>query len=491
MRRLFPLPAGLLAAIVIAGCGGGGDGKSALDNALGYLPEDTPFAAALDTDLEGSQFKAGGEIVDKFPFGEQALESLKQQLGEDVDFEQDVKPLLGNPFVVGAPDAKSFTSDEETVFVGAIEAKDGDKLKELVERQDAKEVGEKEGAKLYEDNDDVFAINDDVLIVADSRETIEAALEQRKADDRMSEGTFGDALEQLSEDAALRVYSNVQGLLDADSSTEDARKVKWVDALRTLGLTASVQSGKVAIDFNLATDSGGLAEEDVPLASGSASPEVFPERGRISVGVRDPSQIYTFGLGAARAIDPEGTGEFETAISAIEQRLKVDREEDILDQLTGDVSVNFDIDGTFAARAEVKDAEAVQQTLRKIARGLPRFVRQGGDVLGVARRGPFFALADPGGTTVVFGVVNGDLIVSNNGERAGQMARLSSESVSGAEGAVVVNGDTEQIVGQALRRLGLQAAIGGAILTAPLGDLTGSLEADTDGIRGSLSQAID
>ena len=489
MRRLFPLPAGLLAAVVIAGCGGVGDGKSALDNALGYLPEDTPFAAALDTDLEGSQFKAGGEIVDKFPFGEQALESLKQQLGEDVDFEQDVKPLLGNPFVVGAPDAKSFTSDEETVFVGAIEAKDGDKLKELVERQDAKEVGEKEGAKLYEDNDDVFAINDDVLIVADSRETIEAALEQRKADDRMSEGTFGDALEQLSEDAALRVYSNVQGLLDADSSTEDARKVKWVDALRTLGLTASVQSGKVAIDFNLATDSGGLAEEDVPLASGSASPEVFPERGRISVGVRDPSQIYTFGLGAARAIDPEGTGGFETAISAIEQRLKVDREEDILDQLTGDVSVNFDIDGTFAARAEVKDPEAVQQTLRKVARGLPRFA--GGD-LKVVRRGDFYVFTDSSGQAVVsFGVKGGNLIVATNARRAGEIAELSPESVSGAKGSVVLSGDTEQIVGQALRRLGLQGAIGGAILTAPLGDLTGSLEADTDGIRGSLSQAID
>jgi hypothetical protein len=450
--------------------------------------------AALDTDLEGSQFDNAGRLLEKFPFGEQALDSLKEEIEkENVDFEDDLEPLLGNPFVVGAPDAKSFVADDETVFVGVIETKDGDKLQDVVDEQNPKDLGEKEGATLYEDADDgdVFAVKDEVLIVADTRATLEAALEQRGEDDRMDEETFDDALADLPSDALVRVYSNIQELLDADSSTEQARKVKWVAALRTLGLTASAESDEVAVDFNLKTDDADLSDDDVPIATGSASPEVAEKPGSISVGLRDPAQIYDFALEAARAVDPDGTREFNTAISAIEQSLGLDAQEDVLDQLTGDVSVNVDVSGKFAARGEVKDPSAVETTLRKIARGLPRIARQGGDILGSAHRGDYYALADPGGTTIVFGVVGDQLVVSNDGKLAGQVAQLPLEQVSGAEGSVVVGGDTARIAAEALRRFGLQAAIGGAIFTGPLGELTGSLDASTSGIRGSLSQKID
>ena len=142
-----------------------------------------------------SQFKAIGKIVDRFPFANQIESQLKQRLesGGGFDYEDDLKPLLGNEFVVGATDVRSIVDrgDDNEDFVGAIQVKDKGKLEDALEKEKAKEAGEKSGAKLYEDDDgDAFAIEDDVLVVAELEAKLEAALEQRDADDRLTEETF-------------------------------------------------------------------------------------------------------------------------------------------------------------------------------------------------------------------------------------------------------------------------------------------------------------
>jgi hypothetical protein len=57
MRRLTAATL-VLFALLIAGCGGGDDSGSALDSVLSYLPKDAPFAVAIDTDVDGDQYKA-------------------------------------------------------------------------------------------------------------------------------------------------------------------------------------------------------------------------------------------------------------------------------------------------------------------------------------------------------------------------------------------------------------------------------------------------
>jgi uncharacterized protein DUF3352 len=129
-----------------------------------------------------------------------------------VDFDRDVRPVLGNDFVIGATDARSFTDDsDDDNFVGAIEAKDGDKLEALVKKGSAREDGEKSGAQLYRDKDrDSFAVNDDVLIVAGSKRVLEDALERRDGDGHLTEDDFDQALESLPSDALARVYLDVE-----------------------------------------------------------------------------------------------------------------------------------------------------------------------------------------------------------------------------------------------------------------------------------------
>src|SRR5947208_8661596 len=103
MRRLavLALVAPVLAA---AGCGGSKGASGPLDEGLRYLPANAPFAVAIDTDLGDGQYKSARQIAHKFALSGQFEQGLKRlfEAGGRVSFDRDVKPLLGNPFVVGA-----------------------------------------------------------------------------------------------------------------------------------------------------------------------------------------------------------------------------------------------------------------------------------------------------------------------------------------------------------------------------------------------------
>src|SRR5215217_2393224 len=247
MRPLRSLAAlfACLAVIAFAGTGCGSDDSSSsgLDAALSYVPADTPFAVSIDTDLEGDQYKSLDAILNRFPGADTIKSLLKAQLSmgqQGVDFDKDIKPLLGNPAVISATDVSSFLSDSaDAGFVAALQVKDTDKLASLIEKTGAENKGEVAGATVYQDEDTSFAVDDDVVVLAGSRELLDAALERADGGDSLSEDAFDKGLEGLPDDALARAYVDVQGLLGRSESAAAARKIEWVDALRTLGLTVS------------------------------------------------------------------------------------------------------------------------------------------------------------------------------------------------------------------------------------------------------------
>jgi hypothetical protein len=500
--RLLALPA-LLLAIVLPGCGGGGgDSGSALGDSLAYLPKDTPFAVSIDTDVEGDQYQSLGKLIKQFPFGNQAVQSLREQLEQSsnghLDYEDDVKPLLGNPFVVGATDPRSFTSGDSDDFIGAIRAKDGDKLADVLKRSGAKETGEKSGAKVYENGGSVFAIEGDTLVVADSRQSLEAALERHDGDDHLGEDAFDKSQDGLPSKALVRLYADVQNLLRSDPDTVEARKIPWVSALRTLGLTGVAENDGLVFQFNLKTE-GDLTDEDLPLASGDDAPQVVEKNGQINFGIRDPGQIVRFAESAAQAVNPQSFGQYEQAKRQIERRQNVDFDRDVIEQLSGDMSVNLAVDGTYGVRATLKDPAAFKRTLAKIAPILPAFAEgAGGGKVALSRPKPgqdFYALAQANGSSIVFGVVDDAFVLSNRPRTAGTLSAASPQDVEGAKGSFVLSADAEQIakavLAQAGPQLGLGGALGGSLFTGPLGDLNGSITSSTDGLRGKVSLGID
>jgi hypothetical protein len=496
MRRLLSviLAAGLVA---LAGCGGGSDSGSPLDSALSVLPKDASYAVAIDTNLDGDQFQALDKLVGKFPFSGQIKESLRGQLEQSsggLNFDDDIKPVLGNPIVVGAVTANS--SD----VVAAMRAKDKDKLDDLVSKTKPQKTGEASGATLYKDGDTVFAVKDDLIVFANDEAQLKSALERADGDDHFDEDSFNDGLSGLPDGALVRAYVDVEALLKSDPSSADARRVKWIASLRQAGLTVTAKDDGLDVDFRARTE-GDLSDDDLPIATGDESPPVIKRRGEVGLGIRDLAHIIHFAENAGQAIDPAGFGDYEQAKRTIDKQLGVSLDDDLIAQLTGNVSATIALDGGFGVRADLKDPQAFEKTLAKVADVLPSFAEGAGfGTVGLSKpKGSqkFYALAQKGGGTVIFGVVDGKLVVANDAKRAGAVAAAEPADVPDASGAVTLSADAEQLVTRILAQFGPQLGLGDVpslgvgMFTRPLGDLHGWMSASPDELRGKLTLTVE
>ena len=480
-------------AIAFAGCGGDDEAASPLGEALGYLSEDAGFAFVASTDVE--DYEDLRQILDKFPFAGRVEELLEQGVSQaGVDFEQDVKPLLGNPVVIGTDENASFIdSGSDTPFVMALETQDAGKLEDLATK-DTRDAGESEGYDIYQgqEDDTWLAIKDEVLVLSDTEEMLKDALAQRGEDDRLTEDDVDAAFEDLPEDAPARAYANVKALLAASPDSEKALEVEWVDHIETFGLSADASDDGIALDWSLRTDPEGLTDDELPLASGAEAPQVLERddgSAEIVVGLRDPSQIVDFALATAEVVDPSGYAEFQSGKEQAGRRLGVDIDEDVLAQLTGDASAVVSVDGKFGVRAELEDAAAFQRTLAKIADGLPEL----SDDITIAKAGGrFYTLETRDGERYALGVAEGALVVASDLPLASQVSSRPLVDAEGQEGAFVAAADAEQVANAALARLagGLQG-LGGSLFTGPLGDLLTSTSASTDGLTGRLQLKIE
>ena len=501
MRRALAI---LLPALVllVAGCGGGDDSGSALSDSLAYLPKDTPVAVAIDTDVQGDQYNALGKLVDRFPFGDQIKGAVVQRLEQSsggLSFNDDIRPVLGNPVVVGAASAQAITG-ESSDFVVAAKAKDEGALDDLIDKLNPKKVGDASGATIYQDSDTFTAVKDDMVISAGDESQLKAALERADGDDHLSEDTFNQALEGLPDSALARVYTDIEALLKSDPGSVDARKVRWIGALRTLGLTVTAKSDSVDLDFRARTE-GDLTDADLPIAPGDESPPVIKRPGEIGLGIRDLAHIVRFAENAGQAINPAGLGDYARAKATIDKQLGISLDDDLIGQLTGSLSASVAPGRGFGLRSELKDPQAFRRTLAKVADVLPSFAEGAGFgkmTLTKPRTGEgFYVLRRADGDSIVFGVPGDVLVVASDVARARAVATTDPTDVPGASGSVVVGADAERLVGSFLQRYGSAlgipdvGALGTGLLTRPLGDLNGSVFASTSELRGKFTLAIE
>jgi hypothetical protein len=498
MRLLASTAAMLVGAVLAVGCNGDDSSGGALESALAYVPPDTPFAVAIDTDVEGDQYQALNDILGRFPSGDNVGRLLQQEIEQSADgvsYEDDVRPLLGNPFVVSATDPTTFVGgSEDDDFVAAIQVADTDALDGLIDKTDPQERGEVAGATVYEDDGSFFAVEDDMVTFAGSRELLDTALERADGDDHLDLDTFEQSLEGLPEEALARIYVDLQALIEQDPETQAARRVEWVSALRSLGITASVAEDEATVEFNLRTDGEGLSEEDLPLAAGDEAAQVVRIPGEIGLGLRDPSQVIAFFESAFQAVEPGSFGEYEAGKRAISQRFDIDVDEDLFGQLTGDLSVSVAVDGTFGAGAEVEDPDAFAETVDRVAEAMPQLAA-GLGVTDVRRRGGLYEASLADGGRFFFGVRDDVFVAGSNPARTGAMATRQPEDVTGATGSLVTTADAEEVAIQVLRQvapeLGLGGIFGGGLLARPLDELNGSVATSTTGMRGSFSLTLD
>jgi hypothetical protein len=309
----------------------------------------------------------------------------------------------------------------------------------------------------------------------------------------MSTSEFDDRLGDLDKDALVRVGGDMPAVLAASPNGGVARKVKWVDALRGFGVTVKSESDGLAIDFAAKTD-GNLSDQDLPIASGDGSAPILRRGGEVGLGIRDAAQIVEFAQQASKASNPSSSARFEKQKAKVNKQLGIDIDKDLIGQFTGNTSMSISLNGKYAIRSEVKDPTAFKATLAKVADDLPKLLEDSGQKnVGLAKpkgRNHYYALATPNKKSVIFGVVDKVFVVASDASRAGQAATQSPSPVAGAKGAITIGADAEALVNSALRRMGGQVAQAAAF-TGPLGDLTGSVRADSGSLTANLKLKIE
>jgi hypothetical protein len=509
----------LLAAVfLLVGCGGGeGPAPSGeLDATLGYFPQDAGFIVVLNTDLGSDQLERFDRKIVRPESGGEGIEDLLRGLATDiqVSWDEDVKPLLGNPLVVGTQ-----SSVELTGISAAIQVRDEGKLHDLAEKiPGATREGEAHGAELYEAEAGIaFAIEGDFLVIAQDQDTLLRALEQKDEDDGLSEAELEQSLPDTAEDPLLRARAEIDSLEDLSGLSRRVPEVErlftlpWFAALRTLGVTASFEEDDLLVmDVALNTDAAALDEDDLPLATGEESPEVVLRDGEIVSANRDQSRTTVFLLRAARAAFPDSR--FVQAVDDLENELGVDFEEEILKQFDGPSASALGFDGqSFAARSEVRDPDRLREQLRVLAPRLPELVQ---GLEGLRSQGLAFllllapdavastqplqdvqvelpdgpddlyhvsGLTGDGPSDVYFGLIGDVFVIASEEDRARAIAEEPTEPVDGAHGAAVVRVDLREGGRDLLERFGV-----GFSPEVEIGEVVGSVEASTERLHATL-----
>jgi hypothetical protein len=513
-RPLAGVLLALLALLPLAGpvaCGDDGPkgSESALDEALGYLPEDAPKVVAVSTDLDGGQWRELSGLTDRFgPLGGFIREGAKERLFTEkgIDFERDVEPIIGNDAVVGLPDPRAVHDDLRSQrTVAAIRVKDAAKAEEILNRL-GKPAGESRGAKLY--TSDALArffksgpgprwvaLKGDVAVSAPSRERLEAALDQRERDDRLTEDAFEEDLEDLpAENALVRGVVNFEAIREGNPRAADFEKLRWTAALKTVAFAAQAMNEGLVFDFNADTGEANLSEADLPIAAGDQSPGVIRREDEIAVSVRNFAQTIRF-LEAARRAKGEGR-EYDEAKRRIARERGVDIDREIIDQLSGDTAASIGLDRSFASRTTLEDPERFKRSLDRAAPALPELLEGlTGRPAGRARPGPGKDLhtVEIKDKRYVFGVLDRVFVVATSADAAAQVASQSPTPVEDSQGSVVVAADGEQLANELLADSELVPEAGpfAGLVTGPVGDLTGWMRSDTEHVRGHFKLVVE
>jgi uncharacterized protein DUF3352 len=218
------LLAGLVFAVAACGGGGGGASATASESAATIAPASAPAFIAIDTNLDSDQWQVAEGLLDKFPGKPKLLQALRKELStENVDFERDVKPALGDEIDVVWLD---FEGRGDHV-VGVTKPKDATKFNALLEK----------GTNPAE-----HAVVDGWTVFADKRSTIDAFRDATTSRHLADDAQFKDALAELPDDALAKAYVDVRAVRGRFASQLESAGAGFSGLDKAVWLAASVEA---------------------------------------------------------------------------------------------------------------------------------------------------------------------------------------------------------------------------------------------------------
>lgn len=260
-------------ALVGAACSSDEEAAAA-EAASEFIAASTPLYVEASTDFEGAQWTQLEALLARFPNApsEGITDVLNDAFADEgIDYETQVRPLLGGTAVLGAtPEVPSVPTSldnldvndasdsvDDTAVVAALELADGaeDQARELLTSEaDITESGEHEGNTIYEnrDGDTFIAVVSGAIVLADTREGLERAIDAQRSGGEATiagDDTFNAAIGRLPEDTFGKIYIDIGEFIEqaAAEDPDSAESLRQLGDFSQLALAASVTSEEEGI----------------------------------------------------------------------------------------------------------------------------------------------------------------------------------------------------------------------------------------------------
>jgi hypothetical protein len=260
-----------LAALVVAGCGGGGDDSSGGTDPASVAPAGAPVfidatirpEGETKTSIEALAQKIAG-IDDLGALIVEELESSASDDGEELDFEKEVEPWLGDEAGIFL---QEYESEDFEGYGAAIQTSDEEAARSFVEEQieaDGEEVEDDsyEGVDFkVEEDETAIGVFDGLVAFAQNEAIFKEMVDASNGENLAGEETYTSATSDVPSDSAADVFVDIGALIDEAGGEIDSDTQLF---LGSLGIepdeataVASVVPGSDHVEIELSTDLGG------------------------------------------------------------------------------------------------------------------------------------------------------------------------------------------------------------------------------------------
>lgn len=480
---------GVLGIVLLSGCGSRTPAAPSkpLASALAYFPAQSPVIATVQTAPHSATGRSMQALQRRFPFLTLARVAAMAQLRKlGLDYTRDLKPLFGNPIVIGS--SAGGVSHLRASLLAAWVTRSAAAVTHLLHLIPAlHRDGARDGATLYSLPSLEVAVRGPVVVLGLSRDTVLQALDRHARGAGMTPQQATAALPHTAAPPALEVFGDLQTILTSPGAAK-AKTIPWVAAARTYGVSFGATANALDFDFRIATDPSALSPAQLPIAAGTRSPGVVGGL-PVQAALRDPAQVANFVLAAIRAAAPGQYARTLRELAATRRRTGVDVLS-LAGQLTGDLVVDSD-SRTTLIRAGLGDPPVVSAALAKLAGR--RNALGTGTTLERAGSGTYAIPSH--GRRALIAVIGRSLVAAlpPRGQAVGasaltHFAQAPATAVPGASGSLVFRIAINQLVAIASPNA-MRSPIAAQLLGL-LGDLSGSVSATPSALTGHASLGV-
>lgn len=312
LRLVLPVFLTGLVALLVAGCGGGSS-SSGSDPAT-VAPASAPIfidftvhpEGATKTNIEALAKKlAGVDNLGDLIVTE--LESSASSEGEELNFEKEVEPWLGEE---GGLFLREYEGEDFEGYGAAIQTEDEGEAQAFVDKQ-AGQSGEKVTDGSYEgvdfkvqEDETTVGVFDGFVVIAENEAIFKSMVDASEGENLAAESSFSDAMGNVPDESAADVYVDIGGLIEEAGNEIDANTQTFLDSLGIEPKEATAVASLVPNSDNVELDISSNVSGDNP-PSGDAS-ELLGSLPGTSVGALASAEFgKRFNEGITK-IDEEG-----------------------------------------------------------------------------------------------------------------------------------------------------------------------------------------